>query len=198
MKKLFFLIMGLCVLGAGEGYAYSAADGIAWRAARQGNIALIGNLGQVAAADVLYYRDAQGNNVFHEARDLSTFQALENAFCAFYPADCRARVDALLDETNSAQETALRRQLNLGRADVYLQYIGRTALARHIVRARKADAAGGLLAVSIVPAEREKALQKSRDASGLTDAQMARRLRANYPQMKEVEESFRLFAPYML
>lgn len=190
--------MGLCVLGAANGYAQSGADGIAWRAARQGNVTLIENLDKVASADALYYRDAQGNNVFHEARDLATFQALENAFCTFYPADCRERVDALLDATNSAQETALRRQLNLGRADVYLQYIGRTSLARHIVRVRKAYKEGGLLAASIVPAEKEKALQKSRDASGLTDAQMARRLRAHNPQMVQVEESFRRFAPYML
>lgn len=193
MKKIFFILMAVFSLSAG---AY--ADGqIALRAAQDGNLSVVARLKQVAAADVLLARDANNNNVFHLARNMETFQALENAFCTYWEKDCKQRVDALLEERNLSGETPLRRQLNLGHADVYLEYIGRTSLARHIVRARKAKLSGGLLAQSSGEAEANAALQKSRDASGLTDAQMARRLAFDNPAMSRVVFSYRKFAPYL-
>lgn len=199
MKKILFILLSAWVLFPAAGFAKARQDAsVAFRAAQRGDVRLLGEMKNLASADVLFYRDANRNNIFHEARDLDTFAALEQSFCAFYAQDCQARVNALLEEKNALGETPLRRQLNFGRADVYVRYLSRTQLYAQMARSRKAMLTGGLLAEISGRAEAEAAVRQSRDSSGLTDAQMAYRLQWGNPAMSRLVKWFERYAPYML
>lgn len=169
-----------------------------FRAAQQGDLAALAELERFAPNGNYLLRVGNGqNNVFHVARNLETFRALIGSFKHFFPADYKMYIHNLLEQKNDSLETPLRAQLNYGRADVYLAFFKTTGLYERIMSTKTALKQGGLMAEVVGANNREAIIKDSKDLSGLTPAQTARRNRHN-PQMEQVLRFFEANAPYLV
>ena len=206
MKKIFLLLLSICVLPVGMATSLSAKE-ISRRGAMlekylpirteqdllqavtNGNLYVLRTLED---ASLLTATDKFGNNCLHLAKDVATLKVLTARIQAIAHTG-ETTLKQLRDQRNHAGETPLMAHINMGRADTFMLLYQGSSLDESIRQAQQTQK-GALRVIANI--RKAIVLENSKDNSGRTVAQAAK-ANSSAPQMRQVERFFQLQAPYL-